>query len=286
MRITGKTKLCCLIGSPVEHSLSPVMHNAAFKALSLDYAYVAFNVSKTRLKNAIHGIKALGIHGVNVTTPHKTSIIKFLEKFDESASEVKAVNTILNVNSRLIGYNTDGIGAIEALKKNGVSLKDKKVVLLGAGGAARAISFSLINNECKLVVFNRTFSRAKKLVEELRKKGKSVEISCYRLSDKNLKEELSDANVLINATSIGMRPRENESLVKKELLKPSLYVFDIVYDPLETKLLKDAKSIGAHAINGLEMLVYQGAASFKIWTGKDAPIEVMKDAIRSKLLER
>jgi shikimate dehydrogenase len=286
MNITGKTKICCLIGSPVEHSLSPIMHNAAFKALSLDYAYVAFNVRESQLKNAIYGIKALGIHGVNVTTPHKTTVIKFLDKLDESAAEVNAVNTILNVDSKLIGYNTDGIGAIKALKEHGVLLKDKKVILLGAGGAARAIAFSLIKNECKLVIFNRTFSKAKKLVEELRKKNKKIEVSCYRLSEENLKKELKDANVLINATLIGMRPKENESLVKKEFLNPSLYVFDIVYDALETKLLKDARSIGANVINGLEMLIHQGAASFKIWTGKDAPIEVMRNAIRLKLLER
>jgi shikimate dehydrogenase len=285
MNITGKTKICCLIGSPVEHSLSPIMHNAAFKALNLDYAYVAFNVSESQLKNAIYGIKALGIHGVNVTTPHKTTVIKFLDRLDESAAEVKAVNTILNVDSKLIGYNTDGIGAIKALEEHGVLLKDKKVILLGAGGAARAIAFSLIKNGCKLVIFNRTFNKAKKLVKELKKKNKKIEVSCYMLSEENLKKELKDANVLINATLVGMRPKENESLVKKEFLNSSLYVFDIVYDPLETKLLKDAKSVGANVINGLEMLIHQGAASFKIWTGKDAPIEVMRNAIRLKLLE-
>ncbi|MEM3506342.1 MAG: shikimate dehydrogenase [Candidatus Bathyarchaeia archaeon] len=285
MSITGKTKVCCLIGSPIEHSLSPVMHNAAFRALNLDYVYVAFNVNESQLKNAIDGIKALGIHGVNVTTPYKTAVIKFLDKLDESAAEAKAVNTILNVNSKLIGYNTDGIGAINALKENGVLLKDRKVVLLGAGGAARAIAFSLIKNRCKLVVFNRNFNKAKKLIKDLKKKNKEIEVSCYRLYDENLKKELSDANVLINATSVGMHPKENESLVKKEFLNPSLYVFDIVYNPLETKLLKDAESIVAKVINGLEMLVHQGALSFKIWTRKDAPIEVMKNAIKSKLLE-
>lgn len=283
LEITGKTKLCCLIGDPVEHSLSPIMHNAAFKALNLNYVYVAFNVNKNRLKDAIKGIKALGIHGINVTTPHKMAIVKFLDKLDESAIETKAVNTILNTESKLIGYNTDGIGAINALKNNGILLKNKKVVLLGAGGAARAIAFSLIKNGCELTILNRTLSKAKKLVKELKKKFKSSKISYYKLSNENLKKELSNANILINATSVGMRPKENESPVKKEFLKPDLCVFDIVYNPLETKLLKDAKSIGAKVINGLEMLLYQGAISFKIWTGEDAPIDVMKNAIISRI---
>lgn len=286
IRITGGTRVCALIGYPVEHSLSPAMHNAAFKHLGLNYVYVAFNVAPERLKEAISGIRGLGICGVNVTMPHKISVIKYLDELDENAKLAGSVNTILNRDSRLIGYTTDGLGALNALKQVGSDPAEKKVVILGAGGASRSISFALANYARELVILNRTFERAEGLASELRRIFGSAGIRAGPLSDNVLEEELRDADIMINATSVGMRPNVNETPVRRELLHKNLTVFDIVYEPLETRLLREAKSVGAKTVDGLSLLVHQGALSFEIWTGVKAPIEVMREAALRKIMEK
>lgn len=282
MEISGKTKLYCIIGNPVEHSLSPVMHNAAFKELNLDFVYVAFTVRKDELKNAIAGARSLQVHGLNVTMPHKTSIMKHLDEIDPTAQFIGAINTVLNVDGKLVGYITDGVGAIKALKENGVSLEGKKLLLLGAGGAAKAIAFHAAQEVEELKILNRTAQKAEELAEALHKKF-DKKVSGNSLSSETIKKELEDTDILVNATSVGMHPDVNQSLVDSTWLKPDLCVMDIIYNPLETKLAKDAKSAGAKVISGIEMLVYQGAASFEIWTNHPAPVKVMKEAILNKL---
>ena len=284
MEISGKTRVCGIIGDPVEHSLSPAMHNAAFQELNLDFVYVAFRVRKDELKEAVVGAKTLDIKGLNVTMPHKNAVMKYLDETDPTTRSIGALNTILNDKGRLIGYNTDGTGALKALKENGVSLNGKKLLLLGAGGAGKAIAFHAAQEVEELKILNRTTQKAKDLAEVLRKKfGKKIDGNS--LSAKTIKKELEDADILVNATSVGMHPNDDQSLIDPSWLRPNLCVMDIVYNPIETKLAKDAKSVGAKVVSGVEMLVYQGAASFEIWTDRPAPVKVMKQAILSKLSE-
>jgi shikimate dehydrogenase len=284
MEISGKTGVCAIIGNPVEHSLSPIMHNAAFKELKLNLVYVAFTVKRNEIKEAILSAKILGFRGLNVTMPHKTAVMKYLDKIDSMAKSIGAVNTVLNDGKRLVGFNTDGIGAMRALKENGVSLNGKRMLLLGAGGAAKAVAFQAAQEVEKLVVLNRTPEKAERITEVLQKEfGKKVKSGAF--SSDFLNEEMKDTDILVNATSVGMHPDINRSLVPRTLLRPSLCVMDIIYSPLEPKLLMDAKAMGATVVSGLEMLIYQGAASFEIWTNKSAPVEVMKKAALNKLKE-
>lgn len=285
MEFSGKTKVFCVIGDPIEHSLSPVMHNAAFKHLKLDAIYVAFNVKKEMLEDAVRGMRGFGICGMNVTMPHKTAIINYLDEIDSVAKFVGAVNTVLNMNGKLVGFNTDGIGALKALKENGVEPRGKKFLLLGAGGAGRAIAFQLAKEADELRILNRNGSKAKLLADVLQRKF-NKKIVGGRLSPSVLKKWLKDVNVLINATSVGMHPYNGQTLVERNMLRPELTVMDIVYNPIETRLLKDARSVGAKVINGIEMLVFQGSASFEIWWNQPAPISVMREAIMKKLRRR
>jgi len=282
MKISGKTRVCGIIGDPVEHTLSPAMHNAAFEELNLDFIYVAFRVRKEELRDALIGARSLDVLGLNVTMPHKTVVLRYLDEIDSTARAIGAVNTILNKEGYLIGYNTDGIGALKALKENGVTPNGKKLLLLGAGGAGKAIAFQAAREVGELTILNRTPQKAKKLAEVLRKEF-NKKINRNVLSTEIIKKELRDADILINATSVGMHPNINQSLAPKSSLRPDLCVMDIVYDPLETKLAKDAKAVRAKIISGIEMLVYQGAASFEIWTSQAAPVKVMKQAVLKKL---
>ncbi|MGQ9641904.1 MAG: shikimate dehydrogenase [Candidatus Bathycorpusculaceae bacterium] len=282
MKISGKTKLCGLIGDPVEHSLSPLMHNAAFRHLKLDFVYLAFRVKKGELENAIRGVRSLQIHGLNVTMPHKTTIIEHLDDVDQTAKHTGSVNTVLNVKGKLIGFDTDGIGALNALRNNNVKLSDKKLLLLGAGGAAKSIAFHVAPEVGELIILNRTRKKAVQLASFLEGKFDNKIIG-DGVSPSLLKKWLKDADILINATSVGMHPKINQTLVKREWLKPHLTVMDVVYNPLETRLIKDAKAVGAKVIHGTEMLVYQGASSFEIWFGLPAPVNVMKKAIERGL---
>lgn len=258
------------------------MHNAAFKELNLPFIYVVFEVKKDELKDAIAGVRGLGIHGLNVTMPHKSAVMKYLDEIDPIAEGIGAVNTILNEEGKLKGYNTDSLGALKALEENGVELEGRKLLLIGAGGAGKAIAFQLAQKVEELIILNRTVEKAKVLAETLRERfGKRV--VGKPLSEKFLKERLKQVDILINATSIGMHPNVEESPVNPRWLRSDLTVMDIVYNPLETKLLREARAVGAKTINGIEMLIHQGAASFEIWTRHKAPIEVMRKAILEKI---
>jgi len=286
MKISGKTKVCGLLGDPVEHSLSPSIQNAAFQHLGLDYVYVVFTVRRENLEDAILGVRSLGFHGLNLTMPHKIDVIRYLDELDETAKNVGSVNTILHKDGRLIGYTTDGIGALNALKCNGVNPSGKKIVILGAGGASRSVSFTLAKEAEELVILNRTLIKAEKLVNDLSSLlDDGAKVRAGGLNNETLKKELEDADILVNATSVGMHPKETESPVDPSFLRPHLVVFDLVYEPLETRLLREARKVEAKTINGLTMLVHQGAASFEIWTGEKAPIEVMMEAAIAKFRE-
>jgi shikimate dehydrogenase len=282
MVISGKTRVCGVIGDPIEHTLSPAIHNAAFDHLELDFVFLAFKVKAADLENAVRGMRGLGIHGLNVTMPHKSTVISFLDEVDSTVKFLGSANTILNKDGKLSGFNTDGVGALKALRENGAELSEKKMLLLGAGGAAKAIAFALAEEVGELVVLNRAAEKAAVLADALKRMfGKKIVGGA--LSPSAVQKNLQDADLLVNATSVGMHPNVNQSLVAPQWLKSNLAVMDIVYNPVETKLARDAKAAGAKVISGVEMLIYQGAASFKIWTGRSAPIEVMRRAALNKL---
>ncbi len=285
MNISGKTRVCGVIGYPIEHTLSPLMHNAAFEAVGLDYVFLAFKVKPSRVEDAVNGLRALNIRGLNVTMPHKSRVMAHLDRIDLSAQIIDSVNTILNKENLLFGFNTDGVGALKALKENGVELKGRKVLLLGAGGAARAIAYTMAKEADELAVLNRTVKQAQSL-SKLLEKSFNKKIVAGSLSPSDIQKNLQDSDILINATSVGMKPHPDESPVVAKLLRPNLAVLDIVYNPLETKLAKDAKAAGAKVVSGVEMLIYQGAASFEIWTGKSAPVEVMRKAALNHLQQK
>jgi len=285
MDISGKTKICGVIGNPIQHSLSPTIQNAAFNHLNLDFIFTAFKVKATELEMAIQGMRSLNIYGLNVTMPHKNSVINYLDEKDPLVRSLNSVNTIVNKKGRLFGFSTDGIGAIKALQVNGVDLSSSKVLLLGAGGAGRAIAFSIIDKVEDLVVLNRDPAKIENLEFDLKLKfNKNIHYGL--LSENSLKENLRSSDVLINATNIGMKPNSNLSLINPKLLTSDLTVMDIVYNPLETKLLADAKKVGAKTIDGVEMLIYQGAASFELWTDRKAPIEIMRLATLKQISKR
>jgi shikimate dehydrogenase len=282
MVISGKTRVCGVIGDPIEHTLSPTIHNAAFNHLKLDFVFLAFRVKAADLENAVRGMRGLGIHGLNVTMPHKSTVIAYLDEVDPTVQFLGSANTILNKNGKLSGFNTDGVGALKALRENGAELSEKKVLLLGAGGAAKAIAFALAEEVGELVVLNRAAEKARELAEALGRMFNKKVVG-GSLSPDAIAKNLRDSDILINATSVGMKPNLSQSLVAPQWLRSDLTVMDIVYNPVETKLAEDAKAAGAKVISGVEMLIYQGAASFEIWTGRAAPIEVMQKAALNKL---
>jgi shikimate dehydrogenase len=267
--IDAQTELYGVIGNPVHHSLSPAIHNRAFRQLGWNAVYLAFEVKD--LEEALRGIRGLGVRGVSVTIPFKTAVVPLLDKVEALARKIGAVNTIVNQGGKLIGYNTDCDAALKALEEK-MNLRGKTIVLVGAGGAARAIGFGLKEKDCHLIVVNRS------------KKGErlSKELGCEYLPLSSLvkmKAGELEADVIINATSLGMYPREGETPIPKGLLKKRMMVMDIVYQPSRTKLLQEAKQRGCVTVNGLEMLMRQAAAQFEIWTGRSLEIGQMKKAL-------
>lgn len=261
-----------VLGDPVSHSLSPVMHNAAFAALGLDCEYLAFRVGRDRLGDAIKGAAALGFGGLNLTIPLKENALGFVEA-EPIAGKIGAINTV-DFRDGIRGYNTDGPGAMRALTERGVVLSGAEVVLAGAGGAARGIAFHLVRAGARVTIVNRTEDRAVSLAAELNVKSAGLD---------ELPGLLEKAGVLINSTSVGMTPNTGETIAASDMMHPGLTVFDIVYNPVDTKLLKEARKAGAVVIDGVKMLVYQGAESFRIWTGKMPPVDIMEAAVRRRL---
>lgn len=280
MKIKGSTNIVGLIGHPVEHSFSPPMHNAAFDALNMDYAYVAFDVNPNDLKSAIEGAESLNIKGFNVTIPHKVDVMQYLDELDEVARLIGAVNTIDFKN--LKGYNTDGIGAVKAIEEV-TSIKNKNVVVAGAGGASRAISFYIAKYGAEsLTILNRNEAKAESLASDVSDSGLIGEVAYDSINA--IGNYMEGADVLIDTTPLGMHPNiSDEPIVKADMMDEDLVVFDAVYNPNETVLIKEAIKANAKPVYGIKMLLYQGAESFKIWTGKTAPIDVMEKALRNTL---
>ena len=277
MKITGKTLTYGIIGYPVEHSLSPLMQTAAFRFYGIDAVYVPFPVKPENLEDAVKGIRALSIKGVNVTVPHKERIVKFLDFLDEDAEFLEAVNTVKNENGTLTGYNTDAEGFIDSLKEAGIEVSGKKVTMIGAGGAAKAVGYALLKEKVSFLnIINRNFKKAKELGEKLGRLGK---VLIFPLKGTTVEVLLSDTDVLINTTSVGLKS-DDPHLFDYSKIPEGITVVDIIYNPPETPLLKAAKEKGCKTLNGLGMLVHQGARAFKIWTGRNPPIEEMRKALK------
>jgi len=265
------------IGDPIDHSMSPTIQNAAFRSTGLNAIYVPFRVESSRLRLAILGLKFLGVKGFNVTTPHKTAMLRYIDEVETKAAEIGSINTVKSDHGTLTGFNTDGAGALNAMKEAGVSPDGKLILLFGAGGAARAIAHTLAGHRCAINLVNRKISRAQRLASLLRMKF-GIEANSVSLSSQSLRRHVESADIILNASSMGMAGNENVPIPKK-WLRSDHCVFDIVYRPVRTMLLRNAVLARARTINGLDMLVNQGACSFSIWTGKKAPLSEMRRSI-------
>ncbi len=271
MPIDAETSLYGIIGHPVRHSLSPIIQNLAFTSYNINAVYLAFEV--TELSGAIKGVKALGIKGLSVTIPHKINIMSFLDEIDIMAQKIGAINTVVNRDGYLLGFNTDWLGALLSLKEK-TEIKGKRFVILGAGGAARAIAFGLKKEGAEIIIVNRTYEKGCALAKE---------INAHAFPWEKLPALAGD--VLINTTPIGMWPEIDTSPVDEKVLAKFELVMDTVYRPLKTKLLQIAENLGCNTIGGLKMLIYQGAEQFRLWTKKEPPVEKMLK-VAEKFLER
>lgn len=270
MKVTGKTKILGIFGYPVEHTLSPLMHNSAFKALGLDMCYLPFKVTSEDLPQAINAIRALNILGVNITAPHKEKAITLLDEVDREALFIGAVNTIVNSDGRLKGYNTDGKGFISSLSEEGISIDGKEILIIGAGGASRAISYYLSENAKRVCLYDIDRAKVENLTNDFRKIRNNVFIA-------DSIEKLKEFDITINATPSGLKPDDPLPL-NPDLIKPHMVVCDLIYK--KTELLKKAESKGAKIIGGLGMLLWQGVLAFELWTGIKPPVEVMRKALK------
>ena len=282
MDINAHTQFCGVIGNPVEHSLSPAIHNAAFQKLGLNFVYLAFRVEA--IGEAIKGLRALGnFRGASVTIPHKVAAVPFLDSVEPTARHIGAINTIVAEGGTLTGHNTDAIGALRALREGGAELKGRQVVMLGSGGAARAIAFALgtVTGIERLTLLGIDSQERTALARDLQSKtGMTVQESL--LDEGALRKILPDSHVLIHCTPMGMSPKTNETAVPAALLHTGMTVMDIVYNPRDTQLLKDAKARGCRTIPGLEMFLHQAAAQFELWTHHAAPADVMRAVLESR----
>ncbi len=265
--INANTTVCCLIGDPVEHSLSPIVHNRGYEVSGLNFIYVAFRVKDVKL--AINSIKGLGIRGVSITMPHKVNAMKYIDNIDDTAKEIGAINTIVNNDGVLSGFNTDYGAALKALEEK-TTIKGKKAVLLGGGGAGLAIATGLKRNGADLVIIDIIKEKAEELARLVGAEG---------FGGLEQLPEIGSADILINATPVGMWPRTNESIVPRELLHSKLTVFEVIYNPKETRMITEAKEAGCAIIYGYKMFLYQAAMQFELFTGHQAPLPDMEQAL-------
>ena len=281
--ITGKTKLLGFFGDPAEHSKSPLMHNEAFGRLGLDYAYLSFRIKKGEIGPALDAMKALDMRGVNISMPHKEDVLNYLDEVDDLAGLCGAVNTVINNDGLLTGYNTDVKGFLMALEDM-TPIGGKKVTVLGMGGAAKAVLIGLALEKAEHInVFLRS-ERDEGFIQKLREQH-GTDILVFNLNDEeSLRSAIAHSEILINATPVGMGVLQGESLISDgDFFHQDLYVMDLIYDPEETKLLSQAKEAGCRGYkNGLDMLLYQGGEAFRLFTGEEAPIDVMRDALIKK----
>ena len=283
-RITGHTELIGLIAYPIRHSSSPKMHNEAFAKLGLDYAYLAFDIQPDQLEDAVKGFKALNVRGWNVSMPYKTSIGQYLDHITPIAKMCGAINTVINDNGVLTGTITDGTGYMNALKDQGIDIIGKKMTIVGAGGAATAIVMqAALDGVKEISIFNikdASWNRALENVEKINSQTK-CKAQLFDLNDhETLRKEINESAIFTNATNVGMGKLEGQMVLPDtSYLRKDLIVSDVIYMPEKTKLLEEAEKVGCQTINGLGMMLYQGAASFKLWTDQDMPIDKVKEAL-------
>ncbi len=282
-RISGHTGLLALIGSPVDHSGSPAMYNYSFERLGLDYAYVAFDVKEKDVKQALEAMKLFNMRGMNVTMPDKIEAARCMDELSDAARIIGAVNTIVNEDGKLVGHNTDGIGFVKNLEDYGVTVKDKKITVAGGGGAATSIQVQCALDGAKeITIFNKKdafFERTLQTAEKIKNAVPGCVVNVYDIDDTaKMTEEIGSSDIFVNATIVGMKPMDDQSVVKDlSALRPGLVVADVVYNPVETKLLKDAKEAGCTCVGGKGMLLWQGVAAFQLYTGKDMPVEEVRE---------
>ncbi len=287
-RISGHTGLLALIGSPVGHSGSPAMYNYSFEKLGLDYAYVAFDVKEEDVKASLEAMRLFNMRGMNVTMPDKVEAARYMDELSPAARIVGAVNTIVNEDGKLIGHMTDGEGFVNNLKDHGVSIVGKKMVIAGGGGAATAIQVQCALDGAKeLTIFNKKdafFERTLATAEKIREAVPTCVVNVYDIDDvEKMTAEIKESDIFVNATIVGMKPMEDQSVIKDlSALRQDLVVADIVYNPEETKLLRDAKAAGCTCVGGKGMLVWQGASAFRLFTGKEMPVEEVKEVLYGK----
>lgn len=284
-RITGHTELIGLMAYPIRHSSSPAIHNEAFAYLGLDYAYLAFEVDNSALEDAIKGMRALKMPGANLSMPNKAAVIPYLDNLSPAARLCGAVNTIVNKDGILTGHITDGMGYMEALKDGGIDVIGKKMTIAGSGGAATAIQIqAALDGVKEISIFNirdKFWENAQETVNKIME-NTNCKAALYDLADLDkLKEEMEDSYLFANATGMGMKPREGQTYIpNKSFFRPDLIVTDVVYSPAETAMLKMAREAGCRTMNGMGMLLFQAAEAFRLWTGKEMPIDHMKDTLK------
>lgn len=280
--ITGTTRLTAVLGSPIQHSISPQMHNEAFRILNLDYAYLAFDIDTNTLPAAVEALKTLHARGYNLTMPNKNLMCSLCDHLSPAARIIGAVNTVVDDNGILTGHTTDGTGYMMSVKDAGFDIIGKKMTLLGAGGAATSIMVqAALDGLSEISVFcrpeSRFLERTKKIISDLNEQT-ACRVRLFHYDDSLLKRELSDSAILTNATSVGMTPNETDSLITDpSMFHPELVVSDIIYHPFKTRLMQIAESAGCPTFNGLYMLLYQGAEAFRLWTGVDMPVQPIKE---------
>ena len=280
MAISAKTQICAVIGDPVGHSLSPQIHNAAFAALGLDFVYVAFPVARGQAGEAARAARALGLRGLSVTIPHKVDIIAHLDELDAAAQRTGSVNTVVSRGGKLFGCSTDGPGALRALAAASANPAGRRVLLLGTGGAARALAFAAaaLDPAPELRILGVERDEMERLARDLRAQTK-LRLEAEPLGDETLERGMAWAEIVIHATPVGMTPKVDATLIPHRLIRPDQVIFDVVYTPLETRLLREARAAGARTVAGVGMFVQQAAIQFELWTGRDAPVDVMTETV-------
>lgn len=282
-RISGHTGLMALIGSPVGHSGSPAMYNYSFQRLGLDYAYVALDIKENEVKDAIAAMRLFNMKGGNVTMPDKTEAAKYMDELSPAAQIIGAINTIVNEDGKLTGHITDGEGFVNNLKDHGIDIKGKKITVAGGGGAATAIQVQCaLDGVSEITIFNKKdafFARTEATAEKIRAAVPGIVVNVYDIDDiAKMTEEIKSSDIFVNATIVGMKPLDDQSVVKDlSAFRPGLVVCDAVYNPEETKLLREAKEAGCTCVGGKGMLLWQGVSAFKLFTGRDMPVEEVKE---------
>jgi shikimate dehydrogenase len=283
-RIDASFRVCALLGLPARHSLGPLIHNTAFEALGLPLVYVAHDVEPARLAEAMAGARAMGYRGLSITMPHKLAAVPLVDHLDDMARAIGCINTVVNEDGRLLGHNTDGLGALGALRRAGVDPEGRKLVLLGAGGAARAVAstLGLRARPAELVILGAIPDELERLARDLAERTGTA-VRAHLIGDAVLAEAVSGADILLQCTPVGMNPDTGRTLVPAALLRPELVVFDAVYNPRRTRLVHEAAAAGCRVIEGLEMFIGQAMEQFALWTGQAAPVEIMRKVVEARL---